>query len=74
MLARIVQLLGMIDSSEPSRARIIHDAIQYVLFIQNLIIDGPRKKETSHTVTQSSTTQSVFSSQEVFTLYHTANK
>lgn len=30
MVARIVQLLGMIDPVEPSRLRIIQDAIEYV--------------------------------------------
>jgi hypothetical protein len=31
IVARIVQLLGMIGAEEPNRQRIIHDAVEYVL-------------------------------------------
>jgi hypothetical protein len=30
IVARIVQLLGMIGAEEPNRQRIIHDAVEYV--------------------------------------------
>ena len=30
-VARIVQLLGMLDPSEPNKLRIIQDAVEYVL-------------------------------------------
>ena|SRR5579859_3881730 len=32
MVARIVQLLGMISAEEPNRQRIIHDAVEYDLY------------------------------------------
>jgi hypothetical protein len=47
IVARIVQLLGMIGAEEPNRQRIIHDAVEYALktsFNEVIFVDGRRRR------------------------------